>query len=132
MTTFFSIVKQNSAFILDTAHMFVGSRLLHLMPTRPSSFRCPRPISPIPPLQRREIKRLAPPRLPRRPGHRPGPGTPPERAHPRLDVPAHHERRVAPLGHLPRDVRDLVLGLLVPEAEDAWAVVFVILVVPGG
>lgn len=80
-------------------------------------------IRPVTALQRREIKRLASPRLPSRPGHRPRPGTPPERTHPRLDVPAHDERRVAPLGHLPRDIGDLVLGLLVAEAEDARTVV---------
>lgn len=70
-------------------------------------------------LQRRQIKRLAPPSVTHRPGYSAGPRTPPQSAHPRLHIPPHVQRHVAPLRHAARDISDLVLGALVAKTQMA-------------
>lgn len=72
-------------------------------------------------LQRRQIKRLAPPSIAPRPRHGPRPRTPPQRPNPRLHIPPHVQRHVTPLRHPARDVPDLILGSLVAETQVAVA-----------
>lgn len=78
----------------------------------------PRRRSPITSLQRREIKRLTDTGRPSCPGNSPRPRTPPQQPNPRLHIPAHRKRHIGPLRQLPRDITNLVFGLLPTKTED--------------
>lgn len=52
-------------------------------------------------------------------GHRARIGTPPQRANPRLNIPPDRQSNILLLGHLARDIRDLVLRSLVTKAKDS-------------
>lgn len=72
-------------------------------------------------LKRRERKRLTLPPLQTLPQPKSLLVIPDQCSNIRLHIPVQRERRVLALRNLPLHVRDLVLGLLAGELDDAWA-----------
>lgn len=75
-------------------------------------------------LDTRENKTLALPSLQSIPSPQIRSVRPHQRSDPGLHIPLQRQRGVFPLGHLARDVRDLVLGLLVAQLDDPWGGAF--------